>query len=102
MMFTSSRWWIKTKSFLLVKNVPSDFPPLTLRHLLWPKNGIKSLSYRSKPTSEMAVETLERVFHLIFSNQIRKSSSYVGALGCTGARLAGLVLTAEARSLLDW
>lgn len=34
------------------------------------------------------------LFHLIFSNQIRKSSSYIGALGCMGARLAGLVLTA--------
>ena len=38
----------------------------------------------------------ERLFHLRFSNQMRKKKSpgYVGALGCTVARLAGLVLTA--------
>lgn len=40
--------------------------------------------------------------HPRFSNQIRKSSSCGGSLGCTGARLAGLVLTAEAHNLLLW
>ena len=38
----------------------------------------------------------------MLESQIRseKSSGYIGALGCTGARLAGLVLTAKACNLL--
>lgn len=67
---------------------------------------IQNHSHHSEPTPEIAVEALERVFHLRFlksdQKKKKKSSSYVGALGRAGARLAGLVLTAEARSLLDW
>jgi len=43
---------------------------------------------------------MEKLFHCRISNQIRESPRYEGALECTGARLAGLVLTAKARNFL--
>lgn len=49
--------------------------------------------------SVIALGALEGLLHLRFSNLIRKSLGSVGALGRTGARLAGLVLMAEAHNL---
>lgn len=60
---------------------------------------IQNQAHLHEPTSVIARGALEGIFHLRFSNLIRKSSAYAGALGCAGARLAGLVLTAEAHNL---